>query len=257
MRFDVITLFAGMFEAITRHGVSARAHTRAQWRLECWNPRDFTHDPHRTIDDRAYGGGPGMVMMAEPLTAVLSAARAAREAEGIAPGPVIALSPQGRPIQHAMIAGLQARGGAILVCGRYEGIDQRVLDREIDEQWSCGDFVLSGGELPAMSIIDAAVRLIPGVLNHPESAQQESFATGLLDHPHYTRPEVFEGQAVPPVLLSGHHADIARWRRDQALLTTQRLRPDLIEAARLEGVLSRRDEQTLGGSPGAPSPRRD
>lgn len=269
MRFDVITLFAGMFEAITRHGVSARAHARGQWQLACWNPRDFTHDAHRTIDDRPYGGGPGMVMMAEPLAAVLAAARSARQSSGEAgaaggtegnpapatsgqglepggrAGPVIALSPQGRPITHAMISGLHAQGGGILICGRYEGIDQRLLDREVDEQWSCGDFVLSGGELPAMAIIDAVVRLIPGVLNHPESAQQESFATGLLDHPHFTRPEVLDGVPVPPVLLSGHHADIARWRRDEALRTTLRQRPDLIESARRDGRLSRRDEQVL------------
>lgn len=245
MRFDVITLFAPMFDAVTAQGVSGRAFGRGLWALKCWNPRDFAVDAYRTIDDRPYGGGPGMVMMAEPLAAALDAARQARALAGLPVAPTVALSPQGRSLDHGRIEALVDQRGCILVCGRYEGIDQRLLDSRIDEEWAIGDFVVSGGELPAMMAIDAAVRLVPGVLNDAGSAQQDSFATGLLDCPHYTRPESFEGREVPAVLLSGHHARIARWRRDQALINTVRRRPELIVAAREQGRLDRDDERLL------------
>ncbi|MFT3802938.1 MAG: tRNA (guanosine(37)-N1)-methyltransferase TrmD [Burkholderiaceae bacterium] len=245
LRFDVVTLFAAMFDAITVHGVSGRALARRLWQLQCWNPRDFATDAYRTIDDRPYGGGPGMVMMAEPLRDAIAAARAGRQQQGLAPAPVICLSPQGRSVDHAMIAGLVASGGATLLCGRYEGIDQRLLDRHVDEEWSLGDFVVSGGELPAMMIIDAVVRLLPGALNDSQSAQQDSFVDGLLDCPHYTRPVVFEDAEVPAVLLSGHHAQIAAWRRAQSLRVTSRRRPDLIRRLRDRQVLSRKDLQIL------------
>lgn len=231
MRFDVVTLFPDMFAAITEHGITRRAREQGAWRLQTWNPRDFTTDAHRTVDDRPFGGGPGMVLMAEPLAQGVEAARAAQAQDG-SRTLVAAFSAAGTPLRDARVRELAAQGQAglslVLVCGRYEGIDQRFLDACVDEEWSVGDFVLSGGELAAMALIDAVVRHLPGTMR-PESAQDESFAEGLLDAPHYTRPEVWRGREVPPVLLSGHHADIARWRREQALARTRRIRPDLLQ----------------------------
>lgn len=241
MRIDAVTIFPGMFEAVTGHGITGRAHARGLWSLACWNPRDFTHDPYRRVDDRPYGGGPGMVMLAQPLADAIAAARGAG-----APGrPVIALSPQGRPLDDRRVRELARGAGMVLVAGRYEAIDQRLIDRHVDEEIAIGDFVVSGGELPAMMLIDAVVRQLPGVMNDPRSAACDSFAGGLLDCPHYTRPEVFEGMAVPEVLLSGHHAQIERWRRQQALAATQRRRPDLVARARAAGWLSAEDERLL------------
>ena len=231
MRFDVVTLFPDMFAAITEHGITRRAREQGAWRLQTWNPRDFTTDAHRTVDDRPFGGGPGRVLMAEPLAQGVEAARMAQAQDG-GLTLVAAFSAAGTPLRDARVRELAAQGQAglslVLVCGRYEGIDQRFLDACVDEEWSVGDFVLSGGELAAMALIDAVVRHLPGTMR-PESAQDESFAEGLLDAPHYTRPEVWRGREVPPVLLSGHHADIARWRREQALARTRRIRPDLLQ----------------------------
>ncbi len=223
MRFDVITLFPELFEIATRHGVTGRAVQRGLVELTLRNPREYTHDRHRTVDDRPYGGGPGMVMMVQPLRDAIHAARTQAPDSR-----VIYLSPQGRRLDQAGAAELAARPGVILVAGRYEGVDQRLIDREVDEEWSIGDYVLSGGELAAMVMMDAVIRLLPGVLGHEQSAAQDSFAAGLLDHPHYTRPEEYEGVAVPPVLLQGDHAAIRRWRLKQALGRTWLERPDLL-----------------------------
>ncbi len=244
MRFDVLTLFPPMFDALTLHGVTGRALHRGLWSLHCWNPREFATDAYRTIDDRPYGGGPGMVMMAEPLQAALDAIDADREAS--MRGPVIHLSPRGRPLTHARVLELAAQPALTLLASRYEAVDQRFIDRHVDEEISIGDFVVSGGELPAMLLMDALVRLLPGALNDPRSAQQDSFANGLLDCPHYTRPENLGDDAVPEVLLSGHHARISRWRREQALAVTLARRPDLIARARSEGRLDAQDERFLG-----------
>ena len=248
MRIDVLTLFPDMFGAVRDLGVTGRAHTQGRWTLKTWNPRDFTVDVHRTVDDRPYGGGPGMVMLAQPLEDAVAAARADRAATGAPDAPVVLLSPTGRRFDQAAAQSLARGPGCIFVCGRYEGIDQRFIERCVDEQWSLGDFVLSGGELPAMAMMDAAARLLPGVLGDADSALQDSFherLSGLLDSPHYTRPEVHDGQPVPPPLLSGHHAQIARWRREQSLALTAARRPDLIAAARARGDLSRADEAFL------------
>ena len=215
-----------MFAAVSEHGVSRRALQRGLWRLKCWNPRDCTQDAHRTVDDRPFGGGPGMVMLAAPLERSIAAARAER---GDA-AKVICMSPQGKPFSHAMAVELAASQGAILLCGRYEGIDERLLARSVDEEVSLGDFVLSGGEIAAMAIIDACVRQLPGALNDEASAQQESFVAGLLDCPHYTRPESYEGMAAPEVLLGGHHEMIRRWRLQQSLLRTRERRPEMYAA---------------------------
>jgi tRNA (guanine37-N1)-methyltransferase len=224
VRIDVVTLFPDLFEIATRFGVTGKAVQRGVVELGLWNPREFTTDRHRTVDDRPYGGGPGMVMMVQPLRDAIRAARA------VAPrSKVIYLSPQGRRLDQAGVRELTARSGLILVAGRYEGIDQRVIDNDIDEEWSIGDYVLSGGELAAMVVIDAVTRLLPGVLGHDQSAEQDSFAAGLLDHPHYTRPEVIDDMRVPEVLLGGDHAVIARWRLKQALGRTWLQRPDLLE----------------------------
>ncbi len=224
MRFDVITLFPEMFSAL-RHGVVGRALQRGLIELRCWNPRDYTRDAHRTVDDRPFGGGPGMVMKYQPLADALADARRA------APGARVAcLSPQGRRLDQRAVDELAARGeNLILVAGRYEGLDERFIETHVDEQWSIGDYVLSGGELPAMVLIDAVTRLLPGVLGHADSAAQDSFSAGLLDCPHYTRPEVVAGLAVPAVLTSGDHAAIRRWRLRESLGRTWRLRPDLLE----------------------------
>jgi tRNA (guanine37-N1)-methyltransferase len=245
MRFDVVTLFPEMFAAVTDHGITRRAHELGLWQLASWNPRDFTGDRHRTVDDRPFGGGPGMVMMAEPLAAAVEAARAAQRAAGCPTGRVVALATGGRPLSDARIRAWAGAGDAmVLVCGRYEGIDQRFIDTCVDEEISIGDFVLSGGEIAAMAVIDAIVRQLPGALKF-ESAADESFAEGLLDAPHFTRPESWRGRAVPATLLSGHHVQIERWRRDQALARTARRRPDLIAAARDCGRLDERDERFL------------
>ncbi|MFY9136732.1 tRNA (guanosine(37)-N1)-methyltransferase TrmD [Zwartia sp.] len=244
MRIDVITLFPDALGVVRDSGVTGRAHHQGIWSLHAWNPRDFTHDAHRTVDDRPYGGGPGMVMMAEPLKQTLLAIEADRQH----PAPVILLSPVGKRFGQSDAARLASSAGAIFVCGRYEGVDQRFIDECVDEQWSLGDFVLSGGEIAALAMIDAAVRLMPGALNHGDSSLQDSFQdsiSGLLDSPHYTRPEVCWDQPVPAVLLSGNHANIARWRRERSLELTANNRPDLLEHARKQGLLTKNDEKFL------------
>lgn len=229
MKIDVVSIFPPMFEALTGYGVTGRAIERKLLELRVWNPRDFTTDPYRRIDERPYGGGPGMVMMPGPLTQALNAARAAnRQAK------VLYLSPQGRPLDQRGVLELAARDGLILLAGRYEGIDERLIEAEVDEEWSIGDYVLSGGELAAMVMVDAIARQLPGALGHEDSAAEDSFANGLLDCPHYTRPEEFEGRRVPEVLLSGNHAEIRRWRLKQALGRTWERRPDLLERIELD-----------------------
>jgi len=229
LRFEVVTLFPGMIRACLEYGVVGRAVTRGLLQVGTEDPRSHTVDVHRTVDDRPYGGGPGMVMKPEPLAAAIRAA-AARVPEGC---PVIALSAQGRPFDEPAARRLAELPGAVLVAGPYEGIDQRVLDAVVDEEWSIGDYVLSGGELPALVVVDAVARLLPGVLGEPGSAEQESFSGGLLDWPHFTRPEEWEGRRVPPVLASGDHEAIRRWRLKQSLGLTWRRRPELIRARRL------------------------
>jgi tRNA (guanine37-N1)-methyltransferase len=227
---DAVTLFPEMFAALTQSGVTRRALEEKRWSLDFWNPRDFASDNYRSVDDRPYGGGPGMVMMPEPLAAAIAAAKERQRQAGRG-SRVICLSPQGAPLTHRRVMEFveaAPRTGIVLVCGRYEGIDERVLDSFVDEEISLGDFVLSGGEIPAMALLDAIVRQLPGVLNDAESAEQDSFVAGLLDCPHYTRPEEFAGQRVPDVLLSGHHEQIRRWRLKQALGRTWQRRPDLL-----------------------------
>jgi tRNA (guanine37-N1)-methyltransferase len=245
MEFDVVTLFPEMFDALTMHGITRRAFEQQQVGLHLWNPRDFTSDKHRTVDDRPYGGGPGMVMMAAPLEAAITAAKARQQQAGIPAPRAIYLSPQGAPLNHRKVKQLADEPGLVLLCGRYEAVDQRLIDSCVDEEISLGDFVLSGGELPAMALMDAVIRLLPGVLNDDASAVEDSFVNGLLDCPHYTRPEVYEGEPVPAVLLGGHHAEIAKWRREQSLTETLRKRPELIVAAREQGLLSKADEALL------------
>ncbi|ARN75393.1 tRNA (guanosine(37)-N1)-methyltransferase TrmD [Oceanicoccus sagamiensis] len=225
MQIGVITLFPDMFAAITEHGISGRAVKQDLVTVQHWNPRDFTEDKHRTVDDRPYGGGPGMVMKVEPLRGAIQAAKEKLGSETT----VIYLSPQGRQLDQAGVEELASRENLILVAGRYEGIDERLVDTEIDEEWSIGDYVLSGGELAAMVLIDTVVRQIPGALGHDQSAQEDSFAEGLLDCPHYTRPEEFEGRPVPEVLMSGDHENIRRWRLQQALGRTWLRRRELID----------------------------
>jgi tRNA (guanine37-N1)-methyltransferase len=232
-RFDVITLFPEMFAALTASGITRRALERGLYEIAFHSPRDFVDNPHRTVDDRPYGGGPGMVMLPDPLKQAIGRARSAQETSTGAAGRVIYLSPQGRRLDHAKVLELTALPSLTLLCGRYEGIDQRLIDRHVDEEISLGDFVLSGGELPAMVLLDAIVRHLPGALNDADSAQEDSFVDGLLDCPHYTRPEVYEGEQVPQVLLSGNHAAIRRWRLKQALGRTWQRRPDLLEGRRL------------------------
>ena len=227
-RYDVITLFPEMFAALTASGITRRAKDRGLYALDFHNPRDFTSDPHRTVDDRPYGGGPGMVMLAEPLMQSIAAAREAQQAAIGTAGPVLYLSPQGRRLDQAIVMELAAQTGLILLCGRYEGIDQRVIERAVDAEVSLGDFVLSGGELAAMVLLDAIVRQLPGALNTADSAQEDSFADGLLDCPHYTRPELYADEKVPEVLLSGNHAAIRRWRLKQSLGRTALRRPELL-----------------------------
>ncbi|GAB4353792.1 MAG: tRNA (guanosine(37)-N1)-methyltransferase TrmD [Immundisolibacter sp.] len=229
MRIDVVTLFPELVEAVSRCGVVGRAIGAGIASLHTWQLRDFATDRHRTVDDAPFGGGPGMVLKAEP---VLAAVAAAREAAA-QPVRVAYLSPQGRRFDQAAACEMARRERLLLLCGRYEGVDERALEQVVDEEWSCGDYVLSGGELPAMMMIDAVVRLLPGALGDAQSAQQDSFMHGLLDHPHYTRPQQLDGRAVPPVLLSGDHARVARWRLQQALARTWRRRPDLLDSLEL------------------------
>lgn len=247
MRFDVVTIFPELFDAPVKHGITRRAFDSGQVELRVWPLRDFADNAYRRVDDRPYGGGPGMVMLAEPLLRALAAVRAARaEAQ---PAPLVLFTPTGRRIDQALVAEWAGGPGAILLCGRYEGVDQRFIDRHVDLELSLGDFVLSGGEIPALALVDAVARLQPGVLGDARSHEQDSFSAGLLDCPHYSRPEVLhdgsDALAVPEVLMSGHHGDIARWRREQALALTARRRPDLITLARARGELSAADEGFL------------
>jgi tRNA (guanine37-N1)-methyltransferase len=244
MRFDVITLFPELFEPFLKVGVTRRAFESGQVEVRLWNLRDFAEGNYRRVDDRPFGGGPGMVMLAEPLARCLEAARAQRADTA----PVVLFSPVGRTLDHTAVEQWSASAGAVLVCGRYEGIDQRFIDRHVDVQLSLGDFVLSGGEIAAMALLDAVARLQPGVLNDEGSHQEDSFnpaLDGLLDCPHYTRPEEWQGHKVPAALLSGHHAQIERWRRERRLEATARLRPELVEAARAAGRLDAADEAFL------------
>jgi len=247
MQFDVITLFPEMFAALTQSGVTRRAFEQKRWGLETWNPRDFTTDNHRTVDDRPYGGGPGMVMLAKPLEAAIGAAKQRQVMMELPVPRVVFMSPQGKPLTHDKVMQLKDEPGLVLLCGRYEAVDQRLLDRCVDEEVSLGDFVLSGGELPAMALMDAVVRQLPGVLNDDASAVEDSFVNGLLDSPHYTRPDAYEGVGVPPVLMGGNHAEIVKWRRERMLEATARKRPDLLVKARSAGLLSKKDEQFLAG----------
>ncbi|MCW9698881.1 MULTISPECIES: tRNA (guanosine(37)-N1)-methyltransferase TrmD [unclassified Avibacterium] len=229
MWIGLVSLFPEMFKAITEYGVTGRAVKQNLLQVQCWNPRDFTTDKHQTVDDRPYGGGPGMLMMVQPLRDAIHAAKTAA-GEGVK---VIYLSPQGRKLDQNGVTELAKNQKLILVSGRYEGIDERVIETEIDEEWSIGDYVLTGGELPAMTLIDAVARFIPGVLGKQASAQEDSFAEGLLDCPHYTRPEVLDGMSVPAVLMSGNHAEIRKWRLKQSLLRTWLRRPELLESLAL------------------------
>ncbi len=222
IRFDAITLFPEMFAAVTQSGITSRALEKGLWQFNAWNPRDFTTDNYRTIDDRPYGGGPGMVMLAEPLEKAIAAVKAAGG------GRVIYLSPQGARLDHKLVMSLAAEPALTLLCGRYEGIDERLIEKCVDEEVSVGDYVLSGGELAAMVLVDAVVRQLPGALGDGQSAVEESFAAGLLDCPQYTRPEVWSGEKVPDVLMSGHHEWIRRWRLKQSLARSWKRRPDLV-----------------------------
>ena len=247
MQFDVVTLFPEMFAALTQSGVTRRAFEQNKCGLSLWNPRDFTTDNHRTVDDRPYGGGPGMVMLAKPLEATLNAAKQRQTDAGLPAPRVVFMSPQGKQLTHERVMQLKQEPGLVILCGRYEAVDQRLLDRCIDEEISLGDFVLSGGELPAMALMDAVIRQIPGVLNTDASAIEDSFVNGLLDSPHYTRPETYEGVGVPPVLMGGNHAEIEKWRRQRMLEATARKRPDLLVKARESGLLTKHDEKFLAG----------
>ncbi|MFS2007115.1 tRNA (guanosine(37)-N1)-methyltransferase TrmD [Duganella sp. CT11-25] len=247
MQFDVVTLFPEMFAALTQSGVTRRAFEQNKCGLSLWNPRDFTTDNHRTVDDRPYGGGPGMVMLAKPLEATLNAAKQRQTDAGLPAPRVVFMSPQGKQLTHERVMQLKQEPGLVILCGRYEAVDQRLLDRCVDEEISLGDFVLSGGELPAMALMDAVIRQIPGVLNTDASAIEDSFVNGLLDSPHYTRPDIYEGVGVPPVLMGGNHAEIEKWRRQRMLEATARKRPDLLVKARAAGLLSKHDEKFLAG----------
>ncbi len=229
MQFDVITLFPELVQSIVQHGIPRRALTAGLLRFATWNPRDFSEDRHRTVDDRPFGGGPGMLMKVEPLRRAIAAARS----QSPMGHRVIALTPQGRRIDQVQVNRLAALPGVVLVCGRYEGMDERVLQADVDEELSLGDFVLSGGEPAAMALMDAVIRQLPGALGHEQSAQQDSFMQGLLDCPHYTRPEQVDGRGVPEVLLSGNHKEIERWRLQQALTRTWRRRPELLAVRRM------------------------
>lgn len=262
---DVVTLFPEMFDAVTRHGITGRAHENAIYRLHTWNPRDFATDNYRTIDDRPYGGGPGMLMLAQPLEKAIAAARNRQAASGAARTKVIYLSPQGRLLDHGVVMELRNEPALMLIAGRYEGVDERLIARQVDDEISIGDYVLSGGELAAMVLIDCLVRQMPGALGDAESASQDSFVEGLLDCPHYTRPEMYEGSVVPEVLMSGNHARIKRWRLQQSLGRTWLRRPDLL-ALKIERGLTGEEEMLLEefkhgheadlNSTGAPEPEK-
>lgn len=239
LQFDVVTLFPPMFEAISAQGVTSRALEKQIYQLTLWNPRDFTTDNYKTVDDRPYGGGPGMVMLVEPLEKAINAAKQRQREAGVKAPRVIHLSPQGKPLTHARVVSLAAEPGLVLLASRYEGVDERLLRRVVDEEISIGDYVLSGGELPAMVLIDAIVRQLPGTLGDADSAAEDSFVDGLLDCPHYTRPEVYDGERVPDVLMSGNHAHIKRWRLKQSLGRTREKRPDLLAARPLTKEESR------------------
>jgi tRNA (guanine37-N1)-methyltransferase len=244
MRFDVVTLFPELFAPFLTSGITRRAFESGQLRVQFANPRDLAIGNYRRVDDRPFGGGPGMVMMAEPLAATLEALRAQRQDDA----PVVLFSPIGERLDHAAVQRWSGSEGAILLCGRYEGLDQRFIDTHVDQQISLGDFVLSGGEIPAIALLDAVARLQPGVLTDPQSHAMDSFNTsldGLLDCPHYTRPEIWRDIPVPDVLLSGHHVHIEQWRRSQRLQITARYRPDLIALARSRGLLSKADDAVL------------
>ncbi len=230
MRFDVVSVFPEMFHAITDFGVTGKAVARGVLKVSVWDPRDYTRDKHRTVDDRPYGGGPGMVMLAQPLAHAIRAARREQPSDA----KVIYLSPQGRRLDQSAVQEFAARPGLIMLAGRYEGVDERLLATEIDEEWSIGDYVLTGGELAAMVMIDAIARQLPGVLGDADSAQEDSYARGLLDCEHYTRPEVYAGQRVPEILLSGNHEQIRRWRLKRSLGRTWLRRPDLLERLTLD-----------------------
>ena len=248
LKIGVVSLFPPMFEAVTGYGITGRAIEKQLLALRVWNPRDFTTDPYRRVDERPYGGGPGMVMLPGPLTAAISAARA-----HCPQAKVLYLSPQGRTLDQAGVLALAGRQELILLAGRYEGIDERVVASQVDEEWSIGDYVLSGGELAAMVLVDAVVRQLPGALGHEDSAAEDSFSNGLLDCPHYTRPEEFDGRGVPEVLLSGHHAEIRRWRLKQMLGRTAERRPDLLAKMELDSEQQklldeyRREKAALNG----------
>ncbi len=243
MRFDVVSLFPGLFDALLDFGISGRAMDRGLFQFKTWNPRDFASDKYRTVDDRPYGGGPGMVMLCEPLDATLDAIEAEAQQGALTPH-VIYFTPRGKPLDHQKVIELARRPALTLIAGRYEGVDERFLRRRVHEEISLGDFVLSGGEIPALALMDAIIRQLPGSLNNAESAVQESFVDGLLDAPCYTRPEIYRDEAVPEVLLSGDHKRIARWRLQQRLQLTARQRPDLLEKRGLS-----RDEKNLLNRP--------
>jgi tRNA (guanine37-N1)-methyltransferase len=246
MRFDIITLFPELFAPLLTSGITRRAYESGLVDVRLWNPRDYAEGNYRRVDDRSFGGGPGMVMLAEPLFQCLSAIRADRQENE--PAPLVLFSPMGQSLNHSAVAKWSTSAGAVLLCGRYEGVDQRFIEQYVDQQISLGDFVLSGGEIAAMALLDAVARLQPGVLNDEGSHQQDSFnpaLDGLLDSPHYTRPEVWHGQTVPEVLLSGHHARIERWRREQSLVLSARHRRELIDQARAAGRLSQADEDFI------------
>ena len=240
-RFDVITIFPQMLDALLDHGITRRALDEKRFELQAWDPRDYATDNYRRVDDRPYGGGPGMVMMAGPMQACIDAALARSREAGVASPRVVLMSPQGERLDDGLVNQLAAEEGLVVIAGRYEGVDERLIRRSVDREVSIGDYVTSGGELPAMVLIDCIVRKLPGVLNDAESAAQESFCAGLLDWPHYTRPEDWKGERVPEVLVSGNHAAIARWRRKQALGRTWERRPDLVD----EKSLTKEDRQML------------
>ena len=231
---DVVTIFPAMLEALTGHGITRRAIEEKRFEIHTWDPRDFTSDNYRRVDDRPYGGGPGMVMMPEPLQAAIDAARSRQRAQGVAKPVVVLMSPQGERLGEQGVQQLSKEDGLVIIAGRYEGLDERLVRSSVDREISIGDYVVSGGELPAMVLMDALVRRIPGVLNDEQSAEQDSFSAGLLDWPHYTRPESYEGRRVPAVLLSGDHAAIERWRLKQALGRTWLRRRELLEAGTLD-----------------------
>ena len=239
LQFDVISLFPQMFEAMTRYGITSRALENRIYELAVWNPRDFTTDNYNTVDDRPYGGGPGMVMLAEPLEKAIDAALARQQAKGVATSRVIHLSPAGEPLTHEIVMHLAAQPGLVLLASRYEGVDERLLASRVDAEYSIGDYVLSGGELPAMVLMDAIVRQLPGALGDADSAAEDSFVDGLLDCPHYTRPETYKDMKVPDVLMSGNHAKIRQWRLKMSLQRTRARRPELLAARSLTKEESR------------------